>query len=161
MTLAVFEVLRIPHTAGIYLNHTRLPLHRNHPLLERFEQRLGVGNTGDDQHRRCRMFGENGNRADTEDAGHEGLVEAEVFDVPEFQRVDVAAQKAALKVNAVVGDAEAISLGAQPWNGQEQQADDDHREVEGRGHPFIVVDADDNRQRDEDDACDEPQKAFE
>src|SRR4029079_17970367 len=43
-------------------------------------------------------------RADAQDAVQEGLVELDVLDVPELQRVDVLGQQPAFEIDAVVTD---------------------------------------------------------
>src|SRR5439155_26670992 len=85
----------IPH---VHLDHPALALDRDDALLEGLEQRARIRQSMQLQQRGGVVVADDFDVADADDAVEQGLVEGDVLDVPELQRVDPPRQQAALVI---------------------------------------------------------------
>src|SRR5258706_15573647 len=96
--------------AGINFHHAALPFHGDDALLKRRKKLSRIGNTLHEEVRRRVIVREDFDRADAQYFVPEGLVELEVFHVPELEGIDGGGEPAALEIDAIVRHAIAGSL---------------------------------------------------
>src|SRR5438105_4229310 len=73
-------------TADVHFDDAALAFDGDDALFEGFEEGTGVGYADDVEARGGVVVGDDGDVADAHDAVEEGLLETDVFNVPEFER---------------------------------------------------------------------------